>query len=168
MQVGWKDNTAVLGISTVLTQNETVDRLRHKPKATSTSAKTARASYGPDEYTKTMPIPLFWDLYNHNMNSVDRGDQLAVINAGLRHMARGGWQAIEHWLLRVVLCNCFILAWWAGPDSPREINFRNQQDFCNQLINSLLYISKDIARSKKRRISYISQDAESSLVSITK
>jgi hypothetical protein len=96
MQMGWKDNTTVLGISIVLTQNETVDRLRHKPKATSTSAKTARAPYGPDEYTKTMPIPLFWDLYNHNMNGVDRGDQLAAINTGLRHVARGGWQAIEH------------------------------------------------------------------------
>jgi hypothetical protein len=52
MQVGWKDNTAVLGISIVLTQNETVDRLRYKPKATSISAKTARVPYGPDEYTK--------------------------------------------------------------------------------------------------------------------
>jgi hypothetical protein len=90
MQVGWKDNTIVLGISIVLTQNKTVDRLRYKPKVISTSAKTTRAPYGPDEYTKTMPIPLFWDLYNHNMNSIDRGDQLAVINTGLRHVARGG------------------------------------------------------------------------------
>jgi hypothetical protein len=88
--VGWKDNTIVLSMSIVLTQNETVDRLRYKPKATSISAKTARAPYGPDEYTKTMPIPLFWDLYNHNMNSVDRGDQLAAMNAGLRHVVRGG------------------------------------------------------------------------------
>jgi hypothetical protein len=72
--VGWKDNTIVLGISIVLTQNKTVDRLRYKPKAISTSAKTARAPYRPDEYTKTIPIPLFWDLYNYNMNGIDQGN----------------------------------------------------------------------------------------------
>jgi hypothetical protein len=33
-------------------------------------------------------------------------------------------------------------------------------DFRNQLIDSLLHMSKDIARSKKRRVSHISQDAE--------
>jgi hypothetical protein len=112
-----------------------------------------------------MAIPVFWDLYNHNMNAVDRGDQLAAMNAGLRHCVRGGWQAVEYWLLRVVLCNCFILALWAGPDGSRQINFRNQVDFCNQLIDSLLHMSKDIARSKKRRVSHISQDAEILLVS---
>jgi hypothetical protein len=77
-------------MSIVLTQNETVDRLRYKPKVTSISAKTTRAFYRPDEYTKTMPIPLFWDLYNHNMNSIDRGDQLAAMNTRLRHVAREG------------------------------------------------------------------------------
>jgi hypothetical protein len=83
-------------MSTVLDGEKIVERQHHKPKATSTSAKTTRAPYGPDEYVKLIAIPLFWDLYNHNMNAVDRGDQLAAMNTGLRHCVRGGWQAVEH------------------------------------------------------------------------
>jgi hypothetical protein len=160
IQVGWKDNVFVLGMSTVLSGEGSVERQRRRPKITSTSAKTARAAYGPEEYIKAMSIPLFYDLYNYNMNAVDRADQLAANNAGLRKCRRGGWQALEHWLLRVVLCNCFILALWGGPDGDRPINFRSQRDFRQQLIDSLLVMSKDLPRSKKRRISHISDRAE--------
>lgn len=160
LHLGFKDNAAVLGMTTVIDGNQSTKALRHKPKATSTSARTARAPFGHDEYCKLMQIPTWIDTYNRNMNGVDRGDQLAAMNAGLRNVRRGGWQAIEHWLLRVVLCNCFLLAWWAGPDGPREINFRSQKDFRHQLIDSLLSMSKDISRSKKRRISHINIDSD--------
>jgi hypothetical protein len=160
IQVGWKDNALVLGMSTVIGGEGSVERQRRKPKSSSTSAKTARAPFGPDEYIKAMSIPLFYDLYNYNMNAVDRADQLAANNSGLRHVRRGGWQATEHWILRVVLCNCFILALWGGPEGARQINFRSQVDFRNQLIDSLFSMGKEFPLSKKRRISHISQDYE--------
>ena len=96
IQVGWKDDALVLGMSTVLDAKDSVNKDRKKPSATSTSARTARAPFGRDEYIKSMLIPLFFDLYNYNMGAVDRGDQLAAINPGLRHCVRRGWQAVEH------------------------------------------------------------------------
>jgi hypothetical protein len=80
---------------------------------------------------------------------VDKGDQLAANNAGLRPCKRSGWQAVEYWLLRVVLCNCFILAIWAGPEGPRSIDIRSQVDFRNQLI--VLVSQGDTACSKRVR-----------------
>jgi hypothetical protein len=125
IQVGWKDNALVLGMSIILDTKDSVNKDRKKPSVISMSAKTTRVPFGRDEYIKSMSIPLFFELYNYNINTIDRGDQLAAINPGLRYYVRGGWQAVEHWLLRVVLCNCFILALWACPEGSREINFRS-------------------------------------------
>jgi hypothetical protein len=41
----------------------------------------------------------------------------------------------------------------------KEVKFRSQQDFRIQLINSLLYIAKDVQVSPKRRISHMFTDA---------
>jgi hypothetical protein len=99
------------------------------------------------------------------MNAVDRGDQLAANNTRLRLCRRGGWQAIEHWLLCIVLVNCYIIAYWAGSEGTRSINFYSQVNFRNQLIDSLLFMSKDLPRSNKRRISYISHHTNDLLIS---
>jgi hypothetical protein len=85
-----------LSISTVLGGEGTIDRQHKKPKTISISAKTARVPFGPDEYVKTIAIPCIYDEYNYNMNAVDKGDQLAANNIGLRLCRKGGWQAIEH------------------------------------------------------------------------
>jgi hypothetical protein len=64
----------------------------------------------------------------------------------------------------VITCSIMQLlyiALWACPKGSREINFRSQVDFRNQLINLLLEINKDVSRSKKKRVSHINQDAES-------
>ena len=85
-----------MSISTVLGGEGTIDRQHKKPKTISISAKTARVPFGPDEYVKTIAIPCIYDEYNYNMNAVDKGDQLAANNIGLRLCRKGGWQAIEH------------------------------------------------------------------------
>jgi hypothetical protein len=53
-------------------------------------AKTTRVPFGQDEYIKSMSIPLFFDLYNYNINIIDRGDQFIAINPGLWYYVHGG------------------------------------------------------------------------------
>jgi hypothetical protein len=124
IQIDWKNNTFVLDILIILFNKGFVERQRKKSKITLTSVRTARVEYGPNEYIKVMSIPLFYNLYNFNINAMDRADQLAANNPGLRLCRRGGWQVIEHWLLCVILYNYFILALWRNPENARPINFR--------------------------------------------
>ena len=94
------------------------------------------------------------------MGAVDEFDHLTTQNAGLRHVERGGHQALEHWLLRTVLVNCYLLALCSDVPKPRQISFRSQQDFRTQLVGSLLAMGKDSEICRKRRISVISQEAD--------
>jgi hypothetical protein len=77
-------------MSTVLSGEGTIDRQHKKPKTISILAKTARVPFGPDEYVKTITIPCIYDKYNYNINTVDRGDQLAANNTRLRLYRKGG------------------------------------------------------------------------------
>lgn len=82
--MAWKDNALVLMLSsTHQLADGTVIRTRKRPYATSTSAKTAIKVFG-DQATKELPIPIVVDLYSHNMNGVDRGDQLKASYSGER------------------------------------------------------------------------------------
>jgi hypothetical protein len=98
--VGWKDQAFVLMMSFFMSGDERVERLRKRPKETSSKAKTARKPFGK-EPVKVLSIPAIADRYNYHM---------AAQNPGLRHVERGGHQALEHWLLRTVLINCYLLA----------------------------------------------------------
>ena len=94
------------------------------------------------------------------MGAVDEFNHLTAQNTGLRHVARGGAQALEHWLLRAVLVSCCLLALCSDVPKPRQISFRSQQDFRKQLVGALLAIGKDSNISPKRRIGRISQGAD--------
>jgi hypothetical protein len=72
---------------------------------------------------------------------------------------RGGHQALEHWLLRTVLVNSYLLALYSDAPEPRQVSFRSQQDFKRQLIGSLLAIGRSSKVCLKRRIGRISQGA---------
>ena len=156
--VGWKDQAFVLMMSSFMSGDERVSRLRKRPKETSSKAKTARVPFG-SQATKVLSIPAIADGYNYHMGAVDEFDHLTTQNAGLRHVERGGHQALEHWLLRTVLINCYLLALCSDVPEPREISFRSQQDFRRQLISSLLAMGRDSDIYPKRRISQISQGA---------
>jgi hypothetical protein len=93
------------------------------------------------------------------MGAVNEFDHLTTQNSGLRHVVRGGAQALEHWLLRTVLVNCYLLALCSDIPERRQISFRSQQDFRKQLVGALLAIGKDSDISPKRRIGRISQGA---------
>ncbi len=94
-QVGWKDQAFVLMMSSVLSGDEKVVRLRKRPKETSSKAKTSRVPFGR-EPVKELSIPAIADEYNYHMGAVNAFDQLTGQNAGLRPVRRGGHQALEH------------------------------------------------------------------------
>jgi hypothetical protein len=147
-------------MSSFLSGNERVIRKRKRPKETSSKAKTARAPFSDDELVKELSIPAIADGYNYNMGAVDEFDHLTTQNAGLRHVYRGGHQALEHWLLRTVLINCYLLALCSDVPEPRNVSFRSQQDFRRQLVGALLAKGRGGEVCPKRRISKISQGAE--------
>jgi hypothetical protein len=157
--VGWKDQAFVLIMSSFISGDERVERLRKRPKETSSKAKTARKPFGK-EPVKVLSIPAIADGYNYYMGAVDEFDHLTAQNAGLRHVERGGHQALEHWLLRTVLINCYLLALCSDVPEPRQVSFRSQQDFRRQLVSALLAKGRDSEICPKRRISQISQGAE--------
>jgi hypothetical protein len=74
IQVGWKDNTLVLSISIILDIKDSVNKNHKKPFVIFMLAKTTRVFFGRDKYIKSMSILLFFDLYNYNINIIDRGD----------------------------------------------------------------------------------------------
>ena len=141
-QVGWKDNTFALTMSTVHDRISKVTRVRKRPKKTSSKAKTARVPFG-DQPTKELEIPELYDYYNHNILAIDVTDQLAASNSGRRRIKRGAWQAIDQWLLTVVLVNCYLVAFYSDIEGERQIKFRSQQDFSMQIIDTLLEMGKD-------------------------
>jgi hypothetical protein len=93
--VGWKDQAFVLIISSFISGNERVLRLRKRPKETSSKAKTTRVPFS-NQATKVLLIPIIADGYNYHMGTVDEFDHLTTQNASLRHVERGGHQALEH------------------------------------------------------------------------
>jgi hypothetical protein len=163
--VGWKDQAFVLMMSSVLSSDEMVVQLRRRPKETSSKAKTSRVPFGEDA-VKELSIPVIADEYNYHMGAVDEFDHLTAQNPGLRCVRRGGSQALEHWLLRTVLVNCYLLALCSDVPEPRQVSFRSQQDFRKQLVGALLAMAKGGSEPcKKRRISVINPDATQEPVS---
>ncbi len=160
-QTAWKDNACVLMMSNTLSGNDLISRLRNRPKETSSKAKTAQIPFG-NLAQKELEIPVLFDKYNLNMGAVDEHNNMASRNAGLRPIQRGGHQAIEHWLLQVVLVNCYLLALLGGEDNEREISFRSQKDFQEQqLAEALLYCGTKGQIVPKSTVSHISTNAES-------
>jgi hypothetical protein len=123
--VGWKDQAFVLMMSFVLSGAERVVRLRKRPKETSSKAKTSRVPFR-EEAIKELSIPVIADAYNYHMGAVDEFDHLIAQNPGLRLVRRGGSQALEHWLLRIVLVNCYLLALCSDVPESRQVSFRSQ------------------------------------------
>jgi hypothetical protein len=70
-------------------------------------------------------MPVVAGHYNYFMGAVIEFDYLTAQNASLRHVVRGA-QALEYWLLRTVLVNCYLLALCSNIPKPRNINFKSQ------------------------------------------
>jgi hypothetical protein len=75
--IDWKDNTFVLMISSVISGDQKVKRLRKRPKETSSKAKTARAIFG-NKSTKELEIPAIADEYNYHIGAMDEFDHMTA------------------------------------------------------------------------------------------
>jgi hypothetical protein len=64
-------------MSSILSGDERVVRLRKRPKETSSKAKTARAPFGK-EAVKKLSIPAIADGYNYHMGAVNEFDHLTA------------------------------------------------------------------------------------------
>jgi hypothetical protein len=160
-QIGWKDSAFAKMMSTVLDGSGQVVRLRKRPKQGQKKPKKKHLPFG-DEPRKLLSIPTCFDQYNHQMGAVDGFDHLTAMNAGLRPIKRGAWQALEHWLLRMVLVNTYIIAKRSKLQVPDLTDFRSQVSFRQSIIDGLLGLANDarsmpadVLISKKRRISHI-------------
>jgi len=91
----WNDNAAVLFQANCNNGSSTIPTTRIRPGILSTNAKIARAYFG-DKHTREIDGPIALWMYNHNMNSVDIGNQLKSYYAGLRPIRMGGWKALWH------------------------------------------------------------------------
>ena len=76
-------------MSSAMSGDEKVLRLRKRPKETSSKARISRAPFG-NNAMKELWIPAIADGYNYYMGAVNEFDHLTAQNAGLRHVRRGG------------------------------------------------------------------------------
>ena len=79
-QMAWKDSQIVLFISTVHASTEMIITKRRRPAKANTPFKKKIWEIFDGQYEKDLPIPVAINEYNHNMNSVDVGDQLLASN----------------------------------------------------------------------------------------
>lgn len=135
-QVGWKDSSFAIMMSTVLDGTEHVESLRKRPKQ---GKKKEQEKHKPffGQPRALLAIPKIFDLYNWNMGPVDGFDHLTANNAGLRPVVRGCSQALEHWILRGVLANTYVVAQvWRRENDMTPL--RSQKDWRRDIIAGLL------------------------------
>ena len=107
-QVAWKDSSLALMMSTVEEGTVDVEVERRRPKQRKKKEEQKHKPF-KGQATKTLRIPAIFYHYNMLMGAVDVFDHLTAMNAGLRRVRRGAWQALEHWLLRTVLANTYAI-----------------------------------------------------------
>ena len=83
---------------------EEITRNRKRPKKTSTNSTIAREVFN-GQYRKELEIPLFIDLYNYYINSVDVTNQLRVITTV--HFSRNEKEFFPKifWAINMILTN---------------------------------------------------------------
>ena len=148
--IGWKDSAFTLMMSTVYSGEETILRQRRRPKQ---GQKKEMAKHAPfkGKAAAMLAIPICFDQYNQHMGQVDNFDQLTSSCPGWRPIRRGGWQAIEHWLLLVVLINTYVIVQQARKASDILKSLRNQQEHREAIYEGLLKLAQHTHFNPKKR-----------------
>jgi hypothetical protein len=145
-QIGWEDSAFCLIQTTVFTGKEKTIVHRKKPRGNGAKYKRKWDEAFGNAREKDQEIPECNNFYNYNMNYVDLGDQYQSSRSGLRRFKRGGYQAIDQWILEVILTNCLLIARKSGA------TYRNQHVFRIQLFESLLELGKGAPGARKRTV----------------
>lgn len=128
----------MLLLSTVFTGEEFERCIRRRPTSTTKTAQPVRAAFG-DEAVKEFAIPLATVAYNHEMGSVDVGDQLQATESLHHRVCKGRWQALAWtFLLDTVLVNSYLLQFhvWGQEGSGCSPSL-TQRDWRHRLINEI-------------------------------
>jgi hypothetical protein len=128
----WMDNGPVTMLSTIHQINgdeNRIERVRRRPRETSTNATKVRAIFGSAS-KKSLPIPIVIDDYNHFMGGVDIADQLrGYYNTQLS--VRRTWMPLFFWLLDTAIVNSYLILKKSGKNI-------NHKDFRLQLLWDLI------------------------------
>uniref|UniRef100_A0A8H7N642 PiggyBac transposable element-derived protein domain-containing protein n=1 Tax=Bionectria ochroleuca TaxID=29856 RepID=A0A8H7N642_BIOOC len=145
-QIAFKDNSLVLFLTSYFTGDEVEDHKRKRPSSSHRRARQAQLFFG-DIKELIIPTPSIVISYNHQMNGVDRGDQLRA-NCSYKHrIRRGPWQALAWtFLLETILTNTYILqrksqSSWKPAD--------NQKTWRRQLCNDIIRVYRHDGASRK-------------------
>lgn len=146
-QIAWKDQgkKPTLMMSTVMDGTTDVEVIRKRPKQPSKREEWKHKPFKGQTYA-VLGIPEIFDCYNYQMGPVDGFDHLCAMNSGLRQVRRGVSQAIDHWLLRVVLVNTYVIGqvWLREEEKPM---LRSQIDWRQDIIEGLLEASAKAAKN---------------------
>jgi hypothetical protein len=114
----------------------TVVQERKRPRAASTSAKTARKPF-VDQHCKKLSILGQADDCNHKMGYVDQADQLTANDPGLRRVRRGGWHALWLFMFNISLTNSYLLS-----------SVKSQYEFGTQFYKHLCHVGSSTRKRK--------------------
>ena len=129
----WQDNSSVLFMTSYHDIRKKVERLRRRPKITSSNA-TAVHSVFQEESRKVLPIPEFIDDYNYNMGGVDIADQLRSYYSTQQPSCRN-WLPLFYCLLDTSLVNAYRIQRMMNPHRRLQSeHFHFRSDVADQLI----------------------------------
>lgn len=156
-QVAWKDSSLVTFMSTAKDGLTSIETLRTRPKQRKKKEEQKHKPF-KGQVNVVLKVPDVAFGYNNNMGSVDNFDHLTAMNSGLRRERRGASKAVEHWLLRGVLVNTYVVAQiWRRENE--LVKLRSQPEWRNAIIDGLLEASLKVAQRAnpfhlKERISH--------------
>lgn len=138
----WLDNNAVLAMTSAHSvhrkEDDTVNQLRGKPKATSTNAAMSRPVF-EGESTKWLRIPKAINDYNHAMNGVDTVSQLRGGFSVHQPSENTWWRPILYFLIDAFLNNAYLI--WKTKWSPKnpELYQVSEEELETQLLQYNLH-----------------------------
>ena len=142
----WQDNNSVLFMTSYHDITATVNRLRRRPKKTSTNGATIRQIFG-DDSRKLLPIPVFIDDYNQHMGGVDIADQLRSYYSTQLKACRN-WLPLFFWLLDTTIINSYRIRKTLFPNRKgRSHHYLFREDLADKLIEHGLYTIRNTDRS---------------------
>jgi len=141
----WQDNSSVLFMTSYHDITKRVERLRRRPKKTSTNASIVRNIFN-DQSRKILPIPEFINDYNYHMCSVDIADQLRSYYS-TQQRCRRNWLPLFYWLLDTSLVNAYRIHRTISSHSNtgrklQSEHFHFRSDVADQLINTGIHLNE--------------------------
>jgi len=147
----WMDNGPVTMLSTIHQINgdeNRIERIRRRPRETSTNANKVRAIFGSLS-KKSLPIPIVIDDYNHFMGGVDIADQLRGYYS-TQLSVRRTWMPLFFWLLDTAIINSYLIF------KKKDVNIKHK-DFRLELVWDLIKAGLEEKEKKPNTRSHVDE-----------